>query len=153
MSDYFLALTDHYKRVRARLNGSPPPLPVALETTEHALIRVLAPEPAPAAAPEPPPPPEPEPEPPPPVDPLPGVMCSLETKRAIVAVLEQHNMSWAQVVGRTNKNPHVFARADVYILLRERGWSFPRIGALVGGRDHTTIINSVQRYNKRKESK
>ena len=148
-SDYFPALTDHYKAVRARLNGTrpPPPLPIALETTEHALIRVLAPEPAPVV----PPPPEPEPEPE--VDLPPGLGCSPETKRAIAAVLEQHKMSWDQIIGRTNKNTHVFARADVYILLRERGWSYPRIGALCGGRDHTTVISSVQRYNKRKGNK
>jgi len=42
MSDYYTALTGHYKAVRARLNGGPPHAPVAI-------------------APPPPPPPEPEP--------------------------------------------------------------------------------------------
>jgi hypothetical protein len=29
--------------------------------------------------------------------------------------------------------------------LRERGWSYPRIGKLFGGKDHSTIIHGVRR--------
>lgn len=40
--------------------------------------------------------------------------------------------------------PHlVDARCVVSLVLRSRGWSFPRIGRLLGGRDHTTILHSV----------
>ena len=146
-SDYFLALVDHYKAVRARLNGSPPPVPLALAATEHALIVALSPPP-----PEPPPPP-PEPEPPPPEpDPLLGLACSPETRRALRDALELHGLTWDEVSGRSNRRACLDARASVYVVLRARGWSYPKIGALVGGRDHTSVINSVQRYHKRKES-
>jgi hypothetical protein len=134
MMDYASVLVQHYKDVRARLDGRAPPRP--------ALVVAL------------PPPPESEPPaPPPPPDPLPGVTCSPDTKRAIAAVLDRLGMTWAQANARSNAHAHANARAEIYVLLRERGWSYPRIGALMGGRDHTTIITSVQRYHARKESK
>ena len=137
--DYHLALSDHYKAVRARLDGRAPPRPTVV---------VARPEPEP----EPPAPPPSSPPPPPP-DPLPGVTCSPDTKRAIAAVLDRRGMTWAQANARSNAHIHANARAEIYVLLRERGWSYPRIGALMDGRDHTTIMTSVQRYHARKEIK
>lgn len=143
MMDYVSALVQHYKDVRARLDGRAPPR-----------LTFTAP-PAPPAPPPPPPLPLPlpPPPPPPPPDPLPGVTCSPDTKRAIAAVLDRLGMTWAQANARSNAHVHANTRAEIYVLLRERGWSYPRIGALMGGRDHTTIITSVQRYHARKESK
>jgi hypothetical protein len=133
MIDYARALVQHYKDVRARLDGRAPSRPAL------------------AAPPAPPAPPEPEPSaPPPPPDPLPGVTCSPDTKRAILAILDRRGMTWAQANTRSNAHANANARAEIYVLLRERGWSYPRIGALMGGRDHTTIITSVQRYHARK---
>jgi len=37
------------------------------------------------------------------------------------------------------------ARFAMYKTLRERGWSYPRIGKLFGGKDHSTIIHGVRR--------
>ena len=131
---YFDELTDHYKQVRARLNGGPPPL-VALTIPTGWDVIDTAPEL------------EPEPEP---IDPLASVHCSPDTKRAILPILDRHGFTWAQIVERRNTKDRTAARADLYVILRERGWSYPRIGQLVGGRDHTTIINSIQRYHARK---
>ncbi len=132
MMDYASALVQHYKDVRARLDGRAPPRPTVVVAL--------------------PAPPEPEPPapPPPPPDPLPGVTCSPDTKRAIAAVLDRRGMTWAQANARSNAHIHANARAEIYVLLRERGWSYPRIGALMDGRDHTTIMTSVQRYHARK---
>jgi hypothetical protein len=131
MMDYASALVQHYKDVRARLDGRAPPRP-----------DIVAALPAP---------PEPEPEPPPPPpDPLPGVTCSPDTKRAILAILDRRGMTWADAIARHHARIYVNTRAEIYALLRERGWSYPRIGALVGGRDHTTVMTSVQRYHARK---
>jgi hypothetical protein len=138
MIDYANALVQHYKDVRARLDGRAPPRPA---------IVVAQPEP------EPEPPAPPPPPPPPPPDPLPGVTCSPDTKRAIATVLDRLGMTWAQANARSNAHIHANARAEIYVLLRERGWSYPRIGALMGGRDHTTIMTSVQRYHARKVTK
>ena len=40
---------------------------------------------------------------------------------------------------------YVRARALVAVILRNRGFSYPRIGAWLGSRDSSTIINSVRR--------
>ncbi|CAB5187344.1 Chromosomal replication initiator, DnaA C-terminal [uncultured Caudovirales phage] len=137
MSDYFLALTDHYKAVRARLNGSPPaPAPLTIPTGWD----VVEPEPEP----------EPTPLPPPrllPPDPMAGAGCAPDTKAVILPVLGRHSMTWAQIVAYNNKRAYVRARSEVYVLLRTRGWSYLQIARLFG-RDHTTIVNSVQRYEK-----
>ena len=159
---YFEELTTHYKQVRARLNAGPPP-PWA---------QPQAPDPAPAPLPERVLEPGIEPDMTPrsfsdwitplpselvQIHPLAGVACSLETKDAIADVLRRHHgvfhsLTWEQVIAKDNRRDRVHARAEIYVLLRERGWSYPRIGALVGGRDHTTIMNSVQRYYARKET-
>lgn len=44
------------------------------------------------------------------------------------------------VQGRDRYRANVLARALVTAVLRKRGWSFPRIGALLN-RDHSTIIS------------
>lgn len=128
MSDYFLALADHYKRVRARLNGGPPPAPVPLTIpTGWDVVE-----------------PEPEPEPLPPPDPLAGAPLSPETKRAIAAIT---SLTWAEIVAKDHGRARVLIRAQIYVLLRERKWSYLRIARLFE-RDHTTIISSVQRHQK-----
>lgn len=40
------------------------------------------------------------------------------------------------------------ARHECWYLLRERGWSYPRIGAL-GGQDHSTVMAGVREHEKR----
>ena len=142
MSGYFEQLTAHYRDVRARLNAGPPP----------PWVQPQAPEPGPiliAFEPEP----EPEPAlPSPPPDPLPGAMCSFSTKAAILPVLDRHGLTWQGLIARNNRMEYVNARAEIYVLLRERKWSYLQIAKLVS-RDHTTIINSVQRYHARKVTK
>jgi hypothetical protein len=142
MSGYFEQLTDHYKAVRARLNAGPPP----------PWVQPQAPAPEPVLLTF-----EPEPEPEPalpalPPDPLPGAMCSPDTKAAILPVLNRHGLTWQGLIARNNRMEYVNARAEIYVLLRERKWSYLQIAKLVS-RDHTTIINSVQRYHARKETK
>jgi chromosomal replication initiation ATPase DnaA len=87
-----------------------------------------------------------------PPDPLPGAMCSFSTKWAILPVLERHGLTWPGLIARNNRMEYVNARAEIYVLLRERKWSYLQIAKLVS-RDHTTVINSVQRYHARKETK
>lgn len=153
---YFEQLTAHYKAVRARLDGRPAPpwvqpqapAPAAAPLPERVLEPGIKPDLTPPAFHEwiTPLPLEPVK-----IHPLAGVACSLETKDTIANVLDRHGLTWPQLIARNNCMTHVNARAEVYALLRERGWSYPQIGRLVGGRDHTTIINSVQRFNARKE--
>ena len=133
---YFEELIDHYKQVRARLNAGPPPPWVQPQAPEPVLL-TFEPEPALPALPP---------------DPLPGATCSPDTKAAILPVLKQHGLTWPGLIARNNRMEYVNARAEIYVLLRERGWSYLQIAKLVS-RDHTTIINSVQRYHARKVTK
>jgi len=140
VSGYFEQLTAHYRDVRARLNAGPPP-PWAQPQAPEPVLLTFEPEP------------EPEPALPAlPPDPLPGAMCSFSTKAAILPVLERHGLTWQGLIARNNRMEYVNARAEIYVLLRERKWSYLQIAKLVS-RDHTTVINSVQRYHARKETK
>lgn len=123
MTDYFLALSDHYKAVRARLNNAPPPRPVAIA----------------------PPPPEPEPEPPAfEPEPVLAFQYTMSAARRIaVGALTPHGMTWTDAMSPARTLPYVSARRDVYTALRKHGWSLKKI-ALFCGRDHTTIMNALQ---------
>lgn len=36
------------------------------------------------------------------------------------------------------------ARAELYVALRARGWSYPSIGRFVGGRHHSTVLSALR---------
>lgn len=113
--DYFLALSDHYKAVRARLNSGPPRRPVAIA----------------------PPPPEPEPEP------VLAFQYTMSAARRIAqGALVPHGMTWTDAMSPARTLPYVHARRDVYAALRRHGWSLKKI-AIFCNRDHTTVLNAL----------
>lgn len=129
MSDYFLALSDHYKAVRARLNAGPAPHPAAIA---------------------PPPPPEPAPEPPVAELPPASFQYTMSAARRIAqAALVPHGMTWTDAMGPSRTLPYTAARADVYKALRKHGWSLKKI-AIYCNRDHTTIMNALQPKDRKK---
>ena len=136
MSDVLMDLNAHYKAVRARLNAGPPkPLPK-------------------------PPKPLPEPVAAPPATPpltdfayamqasqlLQGLRCAPEIKEKILPILEKHRFNWKMASGRSQKWPHVECRFEIYAKLNAHGWSLSQIGRLCGDRDHTTILNGINRF-------
>jgi len=127
--DYFLALSDHYKAVKARLNGGPPRAPVAIA----------------------PPPPEPEPEPPAPEpEPMTFQYTLSDARRIARAALAPHGMTWTDAMSPDRTLPYTRARADVYKALRKHGWSLMKIGIFCG-RDHTTIMNALHSRKERRK--
>ena len=127
--DYHLALSDHYKAVRSRLNGGPPPRAVAIA----------------------PPPPEPEPEPPAlEPEPLAYQYTMSAAKRIAVGALTPHGMTWADAMSPARTLPYTNARRDVYAALRRHGWSLKKI-AIFCGRDHTTVMNALHPKQDRKK--
>lgn len=124
--DYFLALSDHYKAVRSRLNGGPP-------ARRAAYVSIAPPEPTPEPEPEPP---APEPEP------LAFQYTMSAARRIAQAALVPHGMTWTDAMGPSRTVPYTAARADVYKALRKHGWSLKKI-AIFCGRDHTTIMNAL----------
>ena len=129
--DYVLALSDHYKAVRARLNSGPPRAPVAIA-----------------------PPPEPEPEPPvaelPELPPASFQYTMSAARRIARAALAPHGMTWTDAMSPDRTLPYTRARADVYAALRKHGWSLMKI-AIFCGRDHTTIMNALHPRKDRKK--
>jgi hypothetical protein len=128
--DYHLALSDHYKAVRARLNSGPP-------ARRAAYVSIA--------------PPEPEPEPPAPEPLVPAFQYTMSAARRIAqAALVPHGMTWTDAMGPSRTLPYTNARADVYKALRKHGWSLKKI-AIYCGRDHTTIMNALQPKKERKK--
>ena len=123
MSDYYTALTEHYKAVRSRLNAGPPP------PWRQPMLPMPEPEP------------EPEPDPPEP-EPITFQYTLSAARRLAAAALVPHGMTWTDAMGSSRKLPYTRARADVYVALRKHGWSLKKIG-LFCGRDHTTIMNAL----------
>ena len=127
--NYHLALSDHYKAVRLRLNAGPPRAPVAIA----------------------PPSPEPEPEPPVPELPPASFQYTMSAARRIAqAALVPHRMTWTDAMGPSRTLPYTTARAAVYKALRKHGWSLMKI-AIFCGRDHTTIMNALHPKKDRKK--
>ena len=135
MSDALIDLQAHYKAVRARLNAGPPkPLPK---------------------------PPKPLPEPLPVVAPLTELSYSLqpsvllsglrgfpELKEKILPILEKHRIEWRDVCGKSQKWKYTKCRFEVFVKLNAHGWSLSKIGRLCGDRDHTTVLNGINRFIK-----
>ncbi|AIT81623.1 helix-turn-helix domain-containing protein [Novosphingobium pentaromativorans] len=46
--------------------------------------------------------------------------------------------------GASRKREYIAVRFAVYAVSRDQGFSFPEIGAFVGGRDHSSVINGVR---------
>ena len=77
-----------------------------------------------------------------------GFMGSIETRLKIHPILEKHRITWREVCAKNQKAPFVKARTEIYIALNATGWSLKQIGNLIGKRDHTTVLNSIQRFVK-----
>jgi hypothetical protein len=56
-------------------------------------------------------------------------------------VADVFDISYGELIGQGRSRAFIEARATVAHILLKRGWSLPRVGKLLGGRDHSTIIN------------
>lgn len=52
-----------------------------------------------------------------------------------------------QLISTTRSSSLVAARSVIARILRDRGHSFPVVGRLLGGRDHSTIMNSIRMFD------
>jgi len=158
---YYDELMDHYKAVRARLNGPPPapwrqpPTPdpklivelaveidVELETEireelkaelrDEVKAEVIAEIKSNAP-------------PAPPIVPPPRA-----ARRIAQEALAPHGMTFDQAMGPSRTLPYTRARADVYAALRRHGWSLKKI-AIFCNRDHTTVMNALNPKKDRKK--
>lgn len=58
------------------------------------------------------------------------------------------NLNVDDITGRRQFQLLVEARCVVTIILRQRKFSYPQIGRVLGGRDHSTIINLHQKFER-----
>ena len=122
-------LNAHYKAVRARLNGSLPPKPVFIA----------------------PPKPEPDPVPQPVVQAiLSEPMPLTSTQQILQEVAEKHGITVQNLKGPCRRLKYALPRHEAaYRIVKELGFSLPKTGRVLGKRDHTTILNSVRKYEKK----
>lgn len=57
------------------------------------------------------------------------------------------NVSPTDITGLNRSSDLIGARAVIAKILRQRGHSYPVIGRVMGGRDHSTIINSCKNFS------
>lgn len=67
-------------------------------------------------------------------------------QRLIANVARDLDVSRADVLDVGRRGKFVRARVVIAMILRERGWSTPMIGRALGNRDHTTILNLLDRF-------
>lgn len=68
----------------------------------------------------------------------------LSGNRVLRRAAERNGFIVSQLTGECRKRPLVRCRWAVMRALTEKGWSSPRIGRLLGGRDHTTILHGLK---------
>lgn len=67
--------------------------------------------------------------------------------KIIDLVAKKHGISPRQLVGKSRMRHYVTARANAaHILRHDLGLTYPAIGMILGGRDHTTIINLLRHH-------
>lgn len=68
-------------------------------------------------------------------------------RQIIQAVADKHRITVADLTGQSLIWPHTRPRFEAcYDLARLTTFSLPQIGARLGGRDHTTILNGIRRH-------
>jgi len=72
------------------------------------------------------------------------------THKKIMSIVSKHyNISQSDITGqRRNKEIVLPRQVCIYLMRKELGVSYPKIGKILGGRDHTTIIHSFEKMEK-----
>lgn len=71
----------------------------------------------------------------------------------LLAVCGKHGVSMADLCGDRRVKYIATARHEAcYRLATETTWTLARIGSFVGGRDHSTVSNSIKQHKKRMEA-
>lgn len=69
-------------------------------------------------------------------------------KDMINDILVHENASFEEVKSRKTARRIVRARRKVYVELKARGISLARIGQVLGGRHHTTVLDGIKRFER-----
>ena len=69
-------------------------------------------------------------------------------KRAI-EIAQKHGISFKSMISKNRNKYFVIARHEAMWEMHKMGISYPRIGIILGGRDHTTCMHGVRQHEKR----
>ncbi|GLK78019.1 hypothetical protein GCM10008171_32730 [Methylopila jiangsuensis] len=73
-----------------------------------------------------------------------------DAKDIVHAICRRHNLTRAELMSERRFKHITMARQEAYWWLSKlTGWSLPRIGRLMGGFDHTTILHGVRKHQAR----
>lgn len=67
-------------------------------------------------------------------------------------ISQETGISQEMLKGSRRSKGLIPARAAICILAQMAGYSLPRIGQLVGDRDHTTVLHLIRKYAKHEET-
>lgn len=126
-------IVNRYREARNRLWPKEPPRPV----------RIPEPEPAPIVKKETKP--AYEPEAPRMVRPI-SPDYFFDWRKPFAELCLRYGVSPTEVLSDCRKRKLLPVRVEMIHLLRERGWSFPKIGKVLG-RDHSSVLHLYHTYN------
>ena len=75
---------------------------------------------------------------------LSSLRASVRIRRYVEPILTRRRVTWSDIVGRAKDRKLRVARIEVYVALRDAGYSLPQIGRWCC-RDHTTISHHLLR--------
>ncbi|MCS7059921.1 MAG: chromosomal replication initiator protein DnaA [Anaerolineae bacterium] len=82
-----------------------------------------------------------------------GRRAHISPSQVIETVAKYYNISVQEIVSSSRSKELVQPRqVAMYLVRQETDASLPEIGALLGGRDHTTVIHGIERVKERLES-
>jgi len=82
-----------------------------------------------------------------------GCACPDRPRRIIAEVLLKHRAFWRDMTAARRDREAVKCRHEIcYRLRNEADYSMPKIGRLLGGRDHTTVIHGCRQHKIRMEN-
>lgn len=69
-------------------------------------------------------------------------------KLKVIEIAKKHGIEMEQMVGECRAAKFVKARQEAMYELHMMGLSYPSIGRLLGGRDHTTCLHGMRKHKK-----
>ena len=78
------------------------------------------------------------------------IIQAYQIHQIILEIASKHNVSTEYLIGHTRRAGVAWARFEIMWRARhEVGASYALIGQVLGGRDHTTIMHGIRRYEER----
>ena len=81
-----------------------------------------------------------------------GLSAPFKMKAIVAKVLVEHGLGWSEVFNTSRKQRICDVRFEIWVGMREAGYSLAQIGRLFD-KDHTTILSGIRSYNARRNKR